>query len=65
MFKEIGEAYSILSDPKKRDLFDAGHDVEEINQGSGGRGGGGADVFQHFFQGGGGGGPGQSFSFSF
>ena len=30
-FKEIGEAYAILSDPQKRQRFDAGEDVEEIN----------------------------------
>jgi DnaJ family protein C protein 7 len=53
MFKEIGEAYSILSDAKKRDMFDAGQDIEDINQGGRG-GGGGQDVFQHFFSGGGG-----------
>jgi DnaJ family protein C protein 7 len=38
-FKEIGEGYAILSDPKKKQMYDEGMDLEEINQG--GRGGGG------------------------
>lgn len=57
-FKEIGEGYGILSDPQKKQMYDEGMDLEEINQG--GRGGGGGmdpnDIFQMFFQGGGRGG---------
>eukprot|EP01125_Pyxidicula_operculata_P012826 TRINITY_DN4225_c0_g1_i1.p1 TRINITY_DN4225_c0_g1~~TRINITY_DN4225_c0_g1_i1.p1 ORF type:complete len:442 (+),score=102.67 TRINITY_DN4225_c0_g1_i1:22-1347(+) len=32
-FKEIQEANSVLSDPNKRAKYDAGHDLEEIEQG--------------------------------
>lgn len=39
-FKEIGEAFSILSVPKKKEMFDAGYDLEEINQGGASGGGG-------------------------
>jgi DnaJ family protein C protein 7 len=61
-FKEIGEAYAILSDPQKRQRFDSGVDLD------GGMGGGfdGAnvdinDVFAQMFGGGGGGFPGGGF----
>eukprot|EP00274_Cyanoptyche_gloeocystis_P004964 CAMPEP_0196666342 /NCGR_PEP_ID=MMETSP1086-20130531/64443_1 /TAXON_ID=77921 /ORGANISM="Cyanoptyche gloeocystis , Strain SAG4.97" /LENGTH=491 /DNA_ID=CAMNT_0042003521 /DNA_START=40 /DNA_END=1515 /DNA_ORIENTATION=- len=57
MFKDVAEAYSILSDPAKRRRYDAGADLEEIEQG--GPNFGGADpsqLFQMFFGGGGGGG---------
>uniref|UniRef100_A0A6A7GAR4 DnaJ homolog subfamily C member 7 n=2 Tax=Hirondellea gigas TaxID=1518452 RepID=A0A6A7GAR4_9CRUS len=50
-FKDIGNAYSILSDPKKRARYDSGADMED------GGGMGGVDpsqVFQMFFGGGGG-----------
>ena len=54
-FKDIGEAYGVLSDAKKRQMYDEGADLEEIEQG-GGRGGGGGmdpnDVFSMFMGGG-------------
>lgn len=31
-FKEVGEAYGILSDPKKRARFDNGQDMEDDGQ---------------------------------
>ena len=73
MFKLIGEANTVLSDPHKRRKYDAGLTLEEIEQGHepGGFGGGfghhghghGMDdddmaEFAHFFGGGGGGFPG-------
>lgn len=55
-FKEIAEAYSVLSDKNKRQRFDSGMDVDD--NGGGGFSGGGIDptqIFQMFFGGGGGG----------
>ena len=49
MFKDISEAYHVLSDPKKRDRYDRGVDIEDLDFG-------GIDpnnIFQMFFAGGG------------
>lgn len=51
-FKDIGEAYGVLSDQKKRQMYDEGADIDEINQGGGCGGMGGMnpnDIFQMFF----------------
>ena len=60
-FKEIGEAFEVLSDAQKKQRWDNGETLDEIN-GNGGGGGGGrrggmdpADIFRMYAQQGGGG----------
>ena len=56
MFKDINEAYSVLSDPQKKTRYDQGADIEELdNPGAGGFHGDPNDIFRMFFGGGGGG----------
>lgn len=49
MFKDVNEAFTVLSDTKKRSQYDQGFDIEDINSGKadmggfGGGGGGGID----------------------
>merc|ERR1719150_3635428 len=58
--KEVGEAYGVLSDSKKRSRYDHGHDIDDL-EGHGHGYGGDIDpnqIFQAFFGGGAGGMPG-------
>ena len=66
-FKEIGEAYGVLSDAKKRNRYDQGHDIDDLE---GGGHGYSSDIdpnqiFQAFFSQGGGGCQGGAQHFTF
>lgn len=58
-FKEVSEAYEVLSDDRKKQMFDMGHDIDGSSASAGqqrGFGGGGVNMEDLFAQFGGGGG---------
>ena len=52
LFKRINQAYDVISDPKKRKLYDQGG-KEAVEQGGDGGGRNADDIFSQFFGGGG------------
>eukprot|EP00930_Biecheleria_cincta_P087939 TRINITY_DN77178_c0_g1_i1.p1 TRINITY_DN77178_c0_g1~~TRINITY_DN77178_c0_g1_i1.p1 ORF type:complete len:330 (-),score=60.37 TRINITY_DN77178_c0_g1_i1:7-996(-) len=48
-FKKVSEAYDVLHDPEKRQIYDQ-HGKRGLEQGGGGGGGHANDIFRHFFE---------------